>query len=624
MRLFSFYRLLRPQRLRFRLIEQLIGFFVLIVLIPLLVLSVSIYNINQNAVRKQVKHFSEYTVDAAYQQLKLEMTWQIRATENAVREWEEEAFISKYYRDQAIKAFLKLDPEIESIRYQDTNGSIIQQWGVQTALPIAVKSAKELKKISVQLLQNKADKTYVLHYWVRAQDARHTWHIVRKFSFLKTLIDDNQRHFHQSFALINPAGEIIAGTDDFLNETLPKTLFIDYKRLKAGEQLDIDKQSKANSTDNDDNDTRFGAEKSHKILIKMATPDWGIILQSPYSVQKEYIRKAQTQSILLVFACIILIIILGIWYSQNIYRNFRQLIKGIQALAEGNYARQIRLISRTFTPYEIVYLTGEFNRMAVKISEANTKLSEANFKLSKLDEMKSNLIDTVSHELRTPLTSIKGYTARLIRNYDSIPKEEQIKSLKVVKNQADRLGRLVEDLLVIPDIEKNSGLRVFPDCVNLSTMLEQAVHVIQEKSEKKIDISLPEEHVLILADPDRMEQVVLNIIDNAVKYADPDRTEGIHIHVETQDSEARIDVWNPCDTISEEALTTLFEKFKRLDERLTRTTRGTGLGLFITRGLVQAMGGKIHLDSDNGFTVSITMPLFQNMAVSSEATELVL
>ena len=189
------------------------------------------------------------------------------------------------------------------------------------------------------------------------------------------------------------------------------------------------------------------------------------------------------------------------------------------------------------------------------------------------------------------------------------------------------IGRLVEDLLVIPDIEKESGLRVFLDCVNLSTMIEQAVHVIQEKSEKRVEVLLPENPVLVLADPDRMEQVILNIIDNAVKYADPERPEAIRVTVKSKETDAQqvqIEVWNPCESISEDSLSTLFEKFKRLDERLTRTTRGTGLGLFITRGLVIAMGGEINLYSDNGFTIRITMPLFQNTALASQEIESVL
>lgn len=404
-----------------------------------------------------------------------------------------------------------------------------------------------------------------------------------------------------------------------MNDALPADLLSKFKALPSGGRVDIAGQKNLNAEDS------FGTEKNHKVLTKLDNPDWGVLLESPYSLQKEFIQKAQLQSVLLIIACIILIVILGIWYTQNLYRNFRQLIKGIQALGEGNYARQIRLIKKTFTPQEFIYLTGEFNQMAARISKAwdeirnlNVELEVANEKLSKVDEMKSNLIDTVSHELRTPLTSIKGYTSRIIRNYDDISKEQQISNLRVVKQQADRLSRLVEDLLVIPDIESEESLRLYPDSVNLSELLSHAVAMLQEKSAKNIELLTPEKPVFIFADPDRMEQVVLNLLDNAIKYSKEDSQEPISIACTQDEKNAYLSIWNPSEVISQKTLDTLFEKFKRLDERLTRTTRGTGLGLFITRGLIEAMGGEIQLIYNNGFEARTSMPRFneQNMAAT--------
>jgi signal transduction histidine kinase len=634
--LLTLYRKCRPKglrfRLRFRLIDQLIGFFVLIVLIPLLILSFSIYDINQKAVQKQVRHFTEYTIDAAYQALRLEMNWQQTTAQHIARDWENSFRQQASTKTRQQRFLFELYPDLISVRKvpltkaasKTSNSKTIRS--SELAPPQNIPNTGVAFQLTTQLTPQQTN-DYQLHAWVLSQDKKSLWHIERRFHFLSKLIQNNQQQFHQSFALVSPAGQIIAGTPDFENQQLPKTLFLDYKRLKAGEQLDINEQSKVTKRKDDDN---FGGEKSHKILIKMANPDWGFILESPYSLQKEYIQKAKMQSILLVIACIILIILLGTWYSQNIYRNFRQLIKGIQALGEGNYARQIRLIKRTFTPHEIIYLTTEFNVMASKISDAwadikqlNDALADANTKLSKLDDMKSNLIDTVSHELRTPLTSIKGYTSRLIRNYDAIPKADQIKSLKVVKQQADRLGRLVEDLLVIPDIERDGGLRLFLDTVDIIPILQRAVSLIQDRSERPIEFYdesqamqalQPNASVLVTADPDRLEQVIVNLLDNAVKYADAERPEAIQVTLipsiptTTENAHIQIRIWNPCETISQDDLNSLFDKFVRLDERLTRTTRGTGLGLFITRGLIEAMSGHIRLHSDNGFTVTVDLP----------------
>jgi signal transduction histidine kinase len=441
--------------------------------------------------------------------------------------------------------------------------------------------------------------------------------VYQDFPDFAQLIQQNVGENKQSFTLISPLGEVMAsGGIAELNGKIASPLLEEFIRLPLGGTHHI-AGAKEEDLDKD------GAKEPshHKVLMKLPSTGWGIILETPYALQKEYIRLAQMQTIFLVLGCVMLIVLLGLWYSRSIYRNFRQLIKGIQALAEGNYARQIRLITRAFTPFEIIYLTSEFNRMAHKISQAwediqnlNLALADANTKLAKLDETKSNLIDTVSHELRTPLTSIKGYTSRLIRSYDQISKEDQIKNLKVVKQQADRLGRMVEDLLVIPELEQGGGFRVYMDTFDVKEQLRRSVALIQDKSEQTIDLSLPAEPVLITADPDRMEQVILNILDNAAKYAPIGSIIRVGLTTVPYGDRpyAQMSFLNASEyLIDPDTAKSLFDKFTRLDERLTRTTRGTGLGLFITKSLVEVMGGEIQLNTESGFLINVLMPLYQ-------------
>ncbi|MEB3285882.1 MAG: HAMP domain-containing sensor histidine kinase [Vampirovibrionales bacterium] len=357
-----------------------------------------------------------------------------------------------------------------------------------------------------------------------------------------------------------------------------------------------------------------------KVVVKMPGTHWGIIIESPYHVRQKYIKRAHEQSLLLILACLTVTVLLALVYIFGINRNFRQLIKGIKAMAEGNYFRRIRLITNFFTPYEIVYLTGEFNRMAKRRAEAWETLEKANEKLAKLDELKSNLIDTVSHELRTPLTNIKGYTSRLLRYDETLDKETRLKSLKTIKQQADRLGRLVDDLLVIPELEKET-LRVFPDEVALSDLIERCVNFMQSRFSNAIHTQNQREFTIhyhtdsddpltVVADPDRLEQVVLNLLDNAVKYGIGDFPIRVDISPLNHDA-IRIQVANASDPIPEEMLQTLFDKFQRLDDSMVRTTRGSGLGLFITKGLVEAMGGHImlsyHHDQGGEFRIAFTL-----------------
>jgi K+-sensing histidine kinase KdpD len=287
------------------------------------------------------------------------------------------------------------------------------------------------------------------------------------------------------------------------------------------------------------------------------------------------------------------------------------LFKGIIALSKGNYKRKVRLISNVFTPYEILFLALEFNRMADEINKTYKQLKHTNKELKKLDEFRSNLIDTVSHEFRTPLTSIKGYTSRLLRQDIELDEETKQKSLKIIKNQSERLSRMVEDLLVIPDIE-GAKLNLIFDSVSLETALNDAVFSTKHKSNQDVSISIPDDCPNIIADADRVEQVFINLLENAYKYSHPDTP--ILVSVEKNKRNAIVTISNISDYIPQDQLNTLFGKFIRIDDKTTRTTRGTGLGLFIVKGLVNAMNGSIELKStkDNMFSVIVSLPLDKN------------
>ncbi|MFR1672697.1 MAG: sensor histidine kinase, partial [Candidatus Gastranaerophilaceae bacterium] len=140
-------------------------------------------------------------------------------------------------------------------------------------------------------------------------------------------------------------------------------------------------------------------------------------------------------------------------------------------------------------------------------------------------------------------------------------------------------------------------------------VLEEAKMLIKNKDNKEIIFNIPEDFPLVKADKDRLGQVFVNLLENAAKYANPDsKIMTVAVHDEKH---AKIFVQNECDIIPPEKLDKLFEKFIRLDDNTTRTTRGTGLGLFIVKGLIEAMEGTIELHSDEkcGFCVEVTLNL---------------
>ncbi len=351
----------------------------------------------------------------------------------------------------------------------------------------------------------------------------------------------------------------------------------------------------------------FGEEKNQPIAyFKGTNPPYTVIVRTTESIAKKAIIDNRVKIILAVLVTILSTIVVIGFYIFYLYINIRQLFKAIMALSKGNYEHQIRLLKTYFTPYEIVFLAHEFNTMASEIHKSYNELSKKNIELKELNEFRSNLLDTVSHELRTPLTSIQGYTSRLMRQDIVIDEETKQKSLRIIKEQSERLKRLIDDLLTIPDIE-GMRLRTVNTEVWLQEVFEQAELLLRKHNGHEIVVHLDKDFPQIIADKGRLEQVIVNLYENAVKYAYPD-TE-IIAETQIENNKAIITIKNKCDKIPQDKLSTLFEKFIRLDDEMTRTTRGTGLGLFIVKGLVEAMDGAIELDSTDeyGFIAKITL-----------------
>lgn len=355
--------------------------------------------------------------------------------------------------------------------------------------------------------------------------------------------------------------------------------------------------------------TIFGKIKNQPMAyLKKTGPNITIIVNTTRSVTKKAINENRFKIILSVlFASLTVIFVVGL-YTYYLYINIRQLFKGIIALSKGNYQRRIRLLTNVFTPYEIIFLAFEFNRMASQIYKSYLQLKKKNAELKELNEFRSNLIDTVSHEFRTPLTSIQGYTSRLLRQDIEIDEETKQKSLRTIKKQSERLSRMVEDLLVIPDIE-GAKIRTNPEPLWLNKIIDSAITLVNNE-DKEIINHTQEDFPLIVADKDRLEQVFVNLLENAVKYSAENQP--IIIDSIIEDNCAKIYIKNKCEVIPEQKLQKLFEKFTRIDDKTTRTTRGTGLGLFIVKGLVEAMNGEVKLYSNNqeGFVVEIKLLTF--------------
>ena len=266
-----------------------------------------------------------------------------------------------------------------------------------------------------------------------------------------------------------------------------------------------------------DTATIYGDSKNQPIAYyRLSSPDVIVIVNTTSKLSDSTIAVARSKIILsLLAAALSIIFCVGI-YTYYLYINIRQLFKGIMAISGGNYKRKIRLLTSIFTPYEIIFLSNEFNRMVLEINLSYRRLKSKNRELAYYNEFRTNLIDTVSHEFRTPLTSILGYTSRLLRKDIEIDDETKEKSLKVIKKQSERLSRMIEDLLVIPDIE-NSKLNIKLEAIDVDELKEN-LNALKIHENREYILNIKDGINSLYADKDRLEQVLINLIDNANKY----------------------------------------------------------------------------------------------------------
>ena len=231
-----------------------------------------------------------------------------------------------------------------------------------------------------------------------------------------------------------------------------------------------------------------------------------------------------------------------------------------------------------------------------------------------LEQQYADFISTVSHELRTPLTSIMGFADTLLTSSDKLSDEQKEKFLLIIKEQSKRLINMVENLLVVSKLQNSKEKLVYKSvCVNdLINKILPLAKIQFQSNDFVLDLkpNLPE----ILIDTDKFQQILLNLIENAVKYSPENKT--ITIKTDYNEQEVFISIIDEGIGISDENKTKIFEKFSRLDTHLTRKTQGSGLGLYIVKKITENMDGKICV-SDNKpkgscFTLTFNQAQYQS------------
>lgn len=235
-----------------------------------------------------------------------------------------------------------------------------------------------------------------------------------------------------------------------------------------------------------------------------------------------------------------------------------------------------------------------------------------------VQQAQSEFVSTVSHELRTPLTSIKGFADTILRAGNRLDATAQRRYIGIIKDQADRLTRLVEDLLAVSRLESRK-MQLTIRAINLEEAIQRVCQNLSEKSVRhQLVMKIPAGLPAVWADADRLEQILTNLIDNAIKYSPAGTTVSIAARAIHQEPElVEFSVSDQGGGISPEYLLQIFNKFSRQDNPLTRQTEGTGLGLYITKSLVVALDGEISVTSEPGattFTVKIPAATLEQQA----------
>jgi signal transduction histidine kinase len=286
--------------------------------------------------------------------------------------------------------------------------------------------------------------------------------------------------------------------------------------------------------------------------------------------------------------------IIGLALSQAVARPVRRLTLAAQAVAGGDLDQQVPARSRD----ELGLLSRTFNEMTARLKSAR--------------QMQTDFVANVSHELRTPLTAMKGMLETLRDGAIDDP-EVRDRFLGTVEEETDRLIRLVNDLLTLSRAD-SQVLDLRLEAVDLAQLTRRAIERLEpQAAARSVAVSIQAAGAsMVHADPDRVEQILVNLLSNALQYSHAGGQ--VMVAIDPSDlSWARVRVQDQGIGIPTAELQRIGQRFYRADRARSRAAGGSGLGLAIARALVEAHGGQLHIDSQEGqgTQVTFTLPRFQ-------------
>jgi signal transduction histidine kinase len=271
---------------------------------------------------------------------------------------------------------------------------------------------------------------------------------------------------------------------------------------------------------------------------------------------------------------------------------------------------------------QVIAYSHELEQKSRALELATTELRAANARLQELDRLKDDFISTVTHELRTPLTSIRAM-AEILQSRPDLDATRRANFVAVIVKESERLTRLINQVLDLAKLESGAADWHSGD-VDLRALIEDAAAstaaVLRERA-VQLTLNIPGDVPTVRSDRDRLMQVLLNLLSNAAKFCEPGKGR-ITIDLRVRPGELQVDVADNGIGIEPADQSSIFEKFRQVGDTLTDKPQGTGLGLPISREIIQRLGGRLWVDSTPGMGArfSFSLPRDVPPAAAEHAT----